>query len=119
MRDSAVQPAGEIPQDRGKIAMRIALMQKYRLADLGGDFQLGDEGLALRVGRREIAKIIEPALADGNHLLQMQKLDQFARVASRERLRMMRMHAGGAPQASRDAGRPAPLPDANSPDPRR
>ena len=68
MSHSADQPAVKLPQYCLEILVGIALMKKYRLPDGRGDFQLSDEGGALRRGRREVAKVVEAAFSHRNHM---------------------------------------------------
>ena len=58
-----MKPAVEVLQDRGKIAVRIALMKENRFAGLRGDFQLSDERGAL--GRRRPANASHTAIMAG------------------------------------------------------
>src|SRR6267154_362142 len=84
--------------------MRIALMQKNRLADLRGDFQLRDERTALVVRRREIAKIVEAAFTHRDDMFKLQKADQLLALCGNESLRMMGMHSRRAPKTLRMLG---------------
>ena len=68
MSHSADEPALEVLQYGLEILVGIALMQKNQLRDAHGDFQLSDEGGALRRGRREIAKVVEAAFSHRNHM---------------------------------------------------
>src|SRR5690606_8574009 len=50
--------------DRREAFVRIALMEEDRELELGRERELRLEGALLRVGRREVAKEVEAALAD-------------------------------------------------------
>jgi hypothetical protein len=65
---SADEPAVKVLQYCLEIVMCVALMKKYRLRNGHSDFQLSDEGGALRRGRREVAKVVEPAFSHRNHM---------------------------------------------------
>jgi hypothetical protein len=68
MSHSAGKPAVKVLQYGLEILVGIALMQKNRLRDAHGDFQLGDEGGALRRGRREVSKVVEAAFSHRDHM---------------------------------------------------
>ena len=93
---AADETAAKVRKDVLEILVRVALMKEHRLGDGHGDFQLGDECGALRGGRREISKIIQPAFADGNHLGQRQEVAQLGAPRRIEALCMMGVHAGRA-----------------------
>jgi len=57
---------------------------------------LCDEGRALRVGRREIAEIVQTAFAHRDDLGSLQQQGQPLAERCIDALRMMRMNAGGA-----------------------
>jgi hypothetical protein len=73
-------------------------MKKYRLPDDRGDFQLSDEGGALRRGRREVAKVVEAALSHRNHMGLPKQFMQFLAPGRIESSRMVRVNTRGAPQ---------------------
>ena len=66
MRDAAGEARPILAQDRNEILVRVALMQEHRLAQLDGELQLLAKRCQLRLARREIAEVIEPAFADGD-----------------------------------------------------
>ena len=79
--------------------MRIPLMQKHGFAQLNSEVELPTEGDELRGPRRQIAKIVQSAFADG---------DDFGCCRQRSELRqrrlvelgcVMRMNAGRAAEA--------------------
>jgi len=78
--------------------VRVALVKKHRFARVGGDFQLRDEGGALRFGRREISAIVQAAFADGDHAGLLQQILELRIPRDIGALCVMRMHAGGARQ---------------------
>src|ERR1700722_14467273 len=61
VRDAAGQAAAKILENGRKIAMCIALMEEDRLPCRRREFQLCDEGCALRVRGRQVAEIVEAA----------------------------------------------------------
>src|SRR5574340_1508577 len=83
-------------QDGNEIAMRIALVQKHRLAGFLRKLQLSFKSPALLVLRREIAEIIEAAFTHGHHFRFRQQSLQRDRCSSIETLGLMRVCAGGA-----------------------
>ena len=98
MRNAAGEAAAKIREDGGKVVMRVALMEKHRLARRNGEFQLRDEGGALGLGRREIAEIIQAAFADRDHLAaRRSSWHRASRSDASKPCGVMRMHAGGAP----------------------
>jgi hypothetical protein len=105
VRDSAGEAAAKISENRRKVGVRIALVEEDGLAGLGRDFQLGDEGRALRFGRREIAEIVQAAFAGRNDLGQAQQVAQPRAGGDVEAQRMVGMYAGGARQVRGEGGR--------------
>ena len=106
MRDAAGEAAAKILQNRRKVVVRVALVQEDGLAGLGRDFQLRDEGRALRIGRREIAKIVQAAFADRDDLGQAQQFAQLVRGCETSKLaRMVRDARRRCSTGARD-GRP-------------
>lgn len=105
MRNAAGQAAPKIPEDGRKIAMRVALMEEYRLASRGREFQLCDEGRALCIRRREITVIVQAAFAGRNHLGPAQEVGQFRAMRRIEALGMVGVYAGGTRQKCRVRGR--------------
>ncbi len=63
--------------------------------------------VALRGGRREIAKVVEAAFAHRNHAAWLSSSRSSSRCGAVEACRMMRVHAGSAPQDAADERRPA------------
>ena len=85
--------------------MRLALVEEYRLADGGGQFELPGEGLALHRPGREVPEIIEAAFADGHDFLMG---GQCGEPRCRLRVileRVVRVHACGGEQLPRGAAR--------------
>jgi hypothetical protein len=76
----------------------VALMQEYGLARLDGEIQLRDERTALCRTRREVAMVIETALADCHGLGIAQELPQFIAARGDEAGRVVWMHARGCRQ---------------------
>ena len=97
MRHAALQGAGEFPQDRGKILMRIALVKKHRLAGFDGDRQLSLKRLALHAARRQVPIVIQSAFPDRHHVRLLQQREPLIAGRAGVRLRIVGMHAGGAP----------------------
>jgi hypothetical protein len=104
MSHSADEPAVKLLQYCLEILVGIALMKKYRLRDGRGDFQLGDEGGALRRGRREVAIVVEAAFSHRNHMGLPEQLMQFLAPGRIESRRMVRVNTRGAPQDLRVRG---------------
>src|SRR5690606_30788766 len=65
MRDAARETRPPRLEQRDEIVVRVALMQEHGLADARRELELRFERRALRITRREIAKVVEPAFADG------------------------------------------------------
>ena len=83
--------------------MSVALVEKHRLAQLHGQVELSPERCDLRGVRRKIAKIIQPALADRDHLRLRGECREFLQRRLVELARMMRMNARRATKALRIA----------------
>jgi hypothetical protein len=67
MRDGAGSKRARVLSQNGdEVIMRIALMQKDRLADARGDLELSRERGSLHVAGRKIPKVIEPAFSNRN-----------------------------------------------------
>src|SRR5690606_24776855 len=64
VRDAADERLAVLRQDRSEPLVRVALVQEDRQAALGGELELRYERALLRVGRGEVAKEVEAALAD-------------------------------------------------------
>ena len=79
--------------DRNELRMRIALMQESGLAVLGGQFQLPVKGAPLRLARRKLAEVIEPAFARGADLRRSQQVAKQGQLRGFELQRVMRVHA--------------------------
>src|SRR5882757_10840284 len=101
MRDAAGELAAKVLEDGYEVLVRVALMKKHRLTRGHGDFQLCDEGGALRGRRREVAEIIQPAFADRNDPGLSQQFIQFFAPRRIESRGMVRVHARGAPKPGR------------------
>src|SRR5258706_15606748 len=95
VRDAAGQATAKILENGRKIAMCIALMEEDRLVRRHREFQLCDEGRALRVRRRQIAEIVEAAFADRDHPWAVQERGQLLAAGRVENLGMMGVYAGG------------------------
>ena len=87
-----------LSQDRDKVRMRVALMQKHRFAHACGNLQLARESGALHVARGEVAEVIEPAFADGDDFGRMGERFQFLSQLIRELSGVMGMYASGRKQ---------------------
>jgi hypothetical protein len=84
-----------------ELVVRVALMQKYGLADLRGKLELGGERSALRFARRVVAEIVEPALADGDEGWVDQQAAERRRRMVVELGSMVWMNAGSRGQSAR------------------
>src|SRR5688572_479871 len=81
--------------DGDEILVGIALMQEHGLADTCGDFELPMKRKALRVARRKIPEVVEPAFADGHDDLGTCRGCESLERGIREIRGMMGMHARG------------------------
>jgi len=95
----------KLAQDGAEVRMRIALMQEDGLAGVHGELELREEGLALGAGGREVAEVVETALADRHRALEREQLAQRLELAPLEAGGMVRMDAGGAVERVRVASR--------------
>ena len=68
-------------------------MDHDRLAELGGELELGGEEPPLVVGRRVVAEPVEPGLADGDRLRMREQLAQRCEVVLGRRARVVRVDA--------------------------
>jgi hypothetical protein len=101
MGHAARQAGAKLLENGREVAVRIALMQKHRLARRDGNFQLRGKGRALRIARREVSKVVQAALADGDHPRLIQQRAKFRPLRGIEIMRVMRMYAGRARQKRR------------------
>ena len=101
MGDPARQAVPNRPENIDEVRVRVALVQEHWLADLGGELELPAKGLPLRIARGEIAKEIEPALADGHDLAVGEQCPQRRQAMFVELRRVMRVHAGRGPEPVR------------------
>jgi hypothetical protein len=101
MGDTADERGAVLAQNGYKIIMSIALVQEDRLTDLCGQLELAMERLLLHGARREIAKIIEPAFADRDHLRQRRELPQLHQQFFSQLFGVVRMNAGRGKQHAR------------------
>jgi hypothetical protein len=87
--------------DREEFRVSVALMQEHRLLQVHGEIELSSERGELRVSRREISKVVQPALADGDHLAPFGKRPELDRLRVIQVTRMVRVDTGGASKALR------------------
>ena len=85
-------------EDRAEVGVRVPLVQEERLAQLGGERELGLERAALVGARREVAEVVEPAFAQRDEAgvlrdVADQRLEVGVPVG-----RVVRMQAGGRRQ---------------------
>ena len=90
-----------LAQDRDEIGVRIALVQKQRLAGVDRDVELALERPALRRARREIAEVVQPAFADRHHFRPHDQRAHLGIGLGGVFGRVVRMHAGGRVQHAR------------------
>jgi hypothetical protein len=64
MRDAADEPRAALAEHGDEIGVRVPLMEENRQPDLGGKRKLRGKRRFLAIARREVAVVIEPALAD-------------------------------------------------------
>src|SRR5688500_20376444 len=108
MRDSAHQPRTMLAQDRDEILVGIALVEEDGLSDLRGDLELPGECAALRVARREIPEIIEPAFAGGDDRGIARRRLESGQGLEGEVRGMVRVHAGRREQNRKMRARQVP-----------
>ncbi len=84
------------PQDVDEAAVRVALVQKQRLADRVGQFDLRLEAVLLLRAWGEVAIEVEAALAHGYHGLVRGQLPQHCQGALAEVAGLVRVHARSA-----------------------
>ena len=56
-----------IPEHRHHVVVCLARVHHDRFPNLGGELELGLEGVTLRVPRRMVVMVIEPRFAEGHH----------------------------------------------------
>jgi hypothetical protein len=95
------EPALEAAHHVHEVRVRVALVQEQRLAALDRQRQLDLERAALRMPRREVAVVVQPAFADGDDARITVQLAQFRLGFRGDFQRVVRMHAGGGEQAAR------------------
>src|SRR5208283_622446 len=99
--DSADEGGAILREYGGEVRMCVALVQENGFGDGGSNLELGGESGALRVARGQVAKIIQPALPDGDDARRAQQFDQLPAPLRVEERRMVRVHACGAPERGR------------------
>ncbi len=90
-----------LAKDGGEVVVRVTLVQEHWFAGPRGDLELAREGPALHVARREIAVVVEPALADCDDRGMRGELLQLRREDIVELRSMVRMDTGGREQPAR------------------
>src|SRR3954467_3724145 len=83
--------------------MRVALMQEHGLAQLSRKVELAPEGDELRRSRRQVAKVVQPALADRDYLGCCSQRRELLQCRLVELGGVMRMNASGASETLRIA----------------
>jgi hypothetical protein len=91
----------QIPEDLGKARVRVARVQKERLAELRGKLELRHEPFLLAGVRRVVAVEIQPAFAERHDPRSPGHFPQRGNRRVVALARMVRMHAGGGVQAVR------------------
>lgn len=94
MGDASRDPVTVARQYFKHVLVRIALMQKDRQAGICRKLKLRLKGRTLIGARREIAKIVEPALTDGDDGIVREELLERLRAVPVEFACVMRVHAG-------------------------
>ena len=93
-------PVGRVLAQYGdEIIVRVALVQEHRLADLRGELELAVKRLLLRGARREVAEIVEPALADRDHVGNPCELRGRLEIRDIELSGVVRMNSGGGEES--------------------
>ena len=94
MSDAAREPRSIVAHDRKKLFVSIALMEEHRLLQFDCKRQLFTKRSHLRIVRREIPVVIEPALADCDDLRLTRQVAQFTQLRGVKFGGMVRMNAG-------------------------
>lgn len=94
MRDTTHQARAVLLQDRDEIFVGVALMQEYRFAQRNRQLQLAAKCVALRVARREIPEIVEPAFTHCNDLRCSCQRGEFQPLLCLQLARMVGMDPG-------------------------
>ena len=68
MRDAADEARSVLAEDRQEFVVRVALMEKDRLARLSCEIELLPELRSLRCPRGNVAKVVQSAFADRDDL---------------------------------------------------
>ena len=93
-------PVGRVLAQYGdEIIVRVALVQEHRLAGLRGELELAVKRLLLRGARREVAEIVEPALADRDHFGNPCELRERLEIRDIELSGVVRMNSGGGEES--------------------
>ena len=90
-----------LAQNGQQIGVRVALVQKYRLADARGQLELAVKGLLLRFARGEVAEIIETAFSHCDDCRIAKLLLELHSGGRGELAGVMRVNAGGCEESSR------------------
>ncbi len=104
MRNATLELPDLLAQDGKEIVVGVALVQKYRFSEVGGEFELAGEGAALHGPRAEVAVVVETALADRDHRIQRAELPQRELGFGVEVGRMMRVDPRGGAEPDRVGG---------------
>ncbi len=95
MRDAAAGDLRhQLDERREEVRVRVALMQEHGLAARRGELELRTERAPLRVARRQVAKVVEPAFADGDDVRAAEQRGERGSRVLVEFRRVMRVHAG-------------------------
>ena len=103
MGDAADELRPVFAQGRQELVMRIALMQEDRFAHLHREVELVPERRDLGRSRREVAKVVESALADRHDFRLRGEGCELRQRRLVEVSRVMRMNARCAPESLRIA----------------
>src|SRR5262249_28048657 len=94
----AVPLAGVLGEDRREVLVRVALVQEHGLAERAREGELRVKSPPLRFGRRDVAVVVEPTLADRAPFRGGGELGGLSELVTAELTRVVRMPARGRKQ---------------------
>jgi hypothetical protein len=85
--------AGEAAEHVGGVRFRVARVDDDRLAELGRDFELGLEEVALPVAGSPVAEVVEPGLPHRDRFVVLQQLAELVDPTRLGVVRLVRVDA--------------------------
>lgn len=101
MGDTAGEARPEVAKDREEVGVRVALMEEHRFMKVSSQLQLFPERRALRIGRREVAEVVETAFSHRDHFRLRCHLRQLRQRVVIELCGVMRVHSSRTPESVR------------------